>query len=333
MSVDVHDLAVIVLSTNEAHWLRPCLRTLFEHAGDIAVDVVVVDNGGTDETAEVVAREFPQARTVRCENHGFGHANNRGLETCNARYAMFLNCDTEIVDGTLSEVVRRLDSLPHVGVAGVLERSPDGSIIPTILRFPSPLRAAAEALGLGRLPLGSRLIEANGDPSAYQRETRCDWTIGASLVIRQEALRAAGQFDERFFGYCEDADLCRRARDAGFEVVYLPHLHVLHHVHSGKELSPRLVAQLALSRRLYALKHFSLLNRRLYLGAVALRYVLRMPFGPPRLGGVVDRWRMLLRLIGLLAGRGQPPFEPVAPTATRPRKQGEGAARSSRAGP
>src|SRR4051794_10479431 len=103
------DLAIIIVSTNEAHWLRPCLATVFDHAGDITLDIVVADNESTDGTRELVEHEFPRARVVRCKNLGFSHANNRGWLTCNARYALFLNPDTQILDGTFAELVALMD--------------------------------------------------------------------------------------------------------------------------------------------------------------------------------------------------------------------------------
>ena len=93
------DIAIITVSTNEAHWIRPCLSTVFAHTGPVQADVVVVDNQSSDGTAELVAAEFPQARVVPSQNRGFSHANNRALMTCDARYVLFLNPDTEIVEG------------------------------------------------------------------------------------------------------------------------------------------------------------------------------------------------------------------------------------------
>src|SRR5207302_231601 len=114
----MHDLAVIVISTNEAQWLRPCLSSVFAHAGEISVDVVVADNQSTDGTRELVEGEFPGARVVTCENRGFAHANNRGLETTDARYVLFLNPDTEVLAGTFAEVLDELDRRPELGLVG-----------------------------------------------------------------------------------------------------------------------------------------------------------------------------------------------------------------------
>src|SRR5215471_12565770 len=107
------DLAIIVVSTNEANWLEPCLRTVFEHVGDARLDVVVVDNESTDGTRELVGTAFPAARVVPSTNRGFAHANNRAAMTCDARYVLFLNPDTQIIDGTFGDLVTMLDQRPE----------------------------------------------------------------------------------------------------------------------------------------------------------------------------------------------------------------------------
>src|SRR5262245_19858103 len=154
----MHDLAVIVVSTNEAKWLRPCLASVFAHRGECSMDVVVADNSSTDGTAELVAEEFPDARVVQCVNRGFAHANNRGLMTTNARYVLFLNPDTEVKEGTFGALVRYLDEHADVGLAGVIQLTPEGEIYPTIRYFPNAVRALGRALGSERLPLRTTLL-------------------------------------------------------------------------------------------------------------------------------------------------------------------------------
>ena len=139
------DLAVIVVSTNEARWLRACLTSVFEHRGACSLDVVVADNASTDGTAELVTEEFPQARVVPCVNRGFAHANNRALETTNARYVLFLNPDTEIRTGTFEALLRHLDEHREVGLVGVIQLTPEGDIFPTVRYFPNALRAFGQA--------------------------------------------------------------------------------------------------------------------------------------------------------------------------------------------
>ena len=162
------DLAIVIVSTNEAQWLTACLSSVFAHRGGAVLDVVVADNESTDGTEDLVRAQFPEARVVRCANHGFGHANNRGVMTTEARYVLFLNPDTEIRDGTFEELVTTMDERPEIGVAGVRQLTPDGEVFPTIRRFPSVRRSLFEALGSERFPIGaSRLGERELDPAAY----------------------------------------------------------------------------------------------------------------------------------------------------------------------
>ena len=190
----MHDLAIITVATNESAWIRAMLPTVFAHIGDISADVVIVDNDSTDGTADLVANEFPAARTVWSANHGFGHANNRGVMTCNARYVLFLNPDTEILEGTFAELVRLMDERPTVGLVGCRQITGEGVLDKTIRYAPNALRALGEALSaerfLRRRPtwLGEREIE----PESYEREFSCDWTSGSFMLARREALESAG---------------------------------------------------------------------------------------------------------------------------------------------
>lgn len=307
------DLAIIVISTNEARWLEPCLRTVFAHAGGASLDVVVVDNESTDGTRALVESRFPQARVVRSANHGFGHANNRGALTCSARYVLFLNPDTEIAAGTFGELVAAMDARPDVGLIGVRQITADGELWPTIRRFPSFTRALAEALGSERWPFSTSWCgERELDLARYAQEVECDWTSGSFMLARREALLSGGLFDERLFIYSEDPDVALRIKRGGWRVCHLPSMTIIHHAAKGG-VRPKMVAQDGFSRLQYARKHFSLPYRWLYMTAVALGHVLRGLF-PPRGDCRADRRAAALLALSTLAGRTPPPFG--APPAT-----------------
>lgn len=268
---------MIVVSTNDAGWLTPCLNTLFEHAGQLDLDVVIADNESTDGTAELVRDRFPRARVVRCRNRGFGHANNRAALTCDARYFLFLNPDTEILDGSLADLVALLDREPNIGLASVRQVTADGVLYPTIRRFPNAVRAFGEAIGCERFPRAfARVGPRELDLRAYDRETDSDWLTGAFMLVRAEALLGAGLFDERFFMSSEEVDLAYRIKQAGWRVVHTPAMTILHHVHMGKPLGLRMEAQYAFARRQYAQKHFSAIHRAVYLGLVRGGHRLRL---------------------------------------------------------
>jgi N-acetylglucosaminyl-diphospho-decaprenol L-rhamnosyltransferase len=310
----MHDLAVIIVAM-DARWIRPCLRTAFAHAGaGISLDMIVVDNDSRDGTADVVTAEFPAARSVRSRNRGFGHANNRALMTCDARYVLFLNPDTEILEGTFADLVEFMDARPNVGLIGARQVDANGRLDLTIRRFPNALRALGEALGADRYPRRPRWLgERELDPRAYDREVACDWTSGSFMLVRREALESAGYFDERFFMYSEETDLCRRIKTAGWDIRHCPRMTILHHG-GVVGTDPRIESLGAVTRMLYARKHFSPLHRVLYGLAVALRHGVRSVHSGNGEHGVRKRYASR-RVLATLLGRAPVPFREI--TASR----------------
>jgi len=299
----VHDLAVITISTNEGHWLPDCLSSVYAHQGAATLDAIVADNESTDGTRELVESRFPGARVITCENRGFSHANNQGLAVSDARYVLFLNPDTEILEGSFGELVQMLDERPSVGLAGVKQVGPNGSLHPTARYFPSPTRALFEALGSERSPFRSSWLgERELRFERYEAEFACDWTSGSFLLARREALEQIGPLDEQFFIYSEETDLCLRMKRAGWEIRHLPAMTILHH--AGKAgLNPRMLAQEAYARRQYAAKNFSRRRRVAYTAAVGIGLALRA--GASR---DAPRRRAYLRALGTLLGVISPPF-------------------------
>jgi N-acetylglucosaminyl-diphospho-decaprenol L-rhamnosyltransferase len=269
---------------------------------------VVADNQSSDGTRELVEHEFPAVRVVSCENRGFAHANNRGLMTSDARYALFLNPDTEILDGTFEQLVDALDERPEVGLVGVRQMTADDELFPTIRRFPNALRALGEALGSERWGRGIPWLgERDLRMERYDTEVACDWTSGSFMLARREALESAGYMDERSFIYSEEPDLCLRMKTAGWEIRHLPFMTILHHADKAG-VNPKMAAQDAVSRVHYARKHFSAPHRAAYLGSLCARYTLRLAWP----GGDRERRRLTheaaRRSLRVVFGRERPPF-------------------------
>jgi N-acetylglucosaminyl-diphospho-decaprenol L-rhamnosyltransferase len=284
--------------------------------GDVRSDVVVADNESQDGTAKLVRDEFPAARVVPCRNHGFSHANNRALMTCDARFVLFLNPDTEVVEGTFGELIRVMDARPTVGLIGVRQLNGDGTLAPTIRRFPSALRALGDALASERLPrrpgwLGERQL----DPALYGREVTCDWTTGSFMLVRREAIESAGFLDERFFMYSDETDFCRRIKTAGWEVRHLPLMTIVHH--AGKAgVKPSIESLNAYTRIVYARKHFSPAHRALYSSVVLLRHALRSVYA-----GSGEEGRRIKhanrKVVATLLGRAPVPHGPPSRFSVR----------------
>ncbi len=315
----MHDLAVIVVSTNESEWLRACLPTVFARAGDIDLDVVVVDNGAGDGTRELVEAEFSGARVVASDNHGFPHANNRALMTIDARHVLFLNPDTEIVEGTLSDLVQRMDANPEIGLAGCRQVAPDGTLWPSMRRFPTAAGALGEALLSERWPwrparAGMRELRLD----RYATEFDLDWTSGSFMLVRREALESAGWMDERLFLYSDEVDLAFRIKQAGWVVRHLPQMRIIHH--AGKMgFNVKGYAQFAYAHRLYAHKHFSPVHRTAFAGALATNYGLRA-VGFRLFGSDPDAPKAMRRALRVILGREDAPYEPPPGAAVRPRR-------------
>jgi GT2 family glycosyltransferase len=313
------DLAIIVVSYNSVRWIASCLRSISTHLGELKADVVVVDADSRDETTDIVA-DFDDVRLIRCRNGGFAYANNRGLMTCDARYVLFLNPDTEILEGQLSDLIDWMDAQPDVGLVGVRQVDGKGRLDMTIRRFPNALRALGDALSAEHLPRRPRWIgERELDPAAYDREVTCDWTSGSFMLARREAIESAGFLDERFFMYSEETDLCRRIRSAGWDVRHLPSMTILHY---GAQVGvdPTIESLGAYNRVAYARKHFSPVHVGFYFVAVLLRHVLRAAF--PGHDGLGEQRRAAnWAAVKTLIGRSPVPYGPPSRFSVNPQER------------
>jgi GT2 family glycosyltransferase len=266
------DVCAIIVSHNSREWLDAALTSLAAHTREVTLEVVVVDNG-EDGAGEYAEARYPFVRSVRCENRGFGHANNRGLEVADSRFVLFLNPDTEFVAGEVDALVAEMERMPDVGLAGVRQVRGDDSLAPSMRRFPSVGRALAEALPVEKVPLAGRLLgERDLDPARYGRITECDWTSGSFMFARAATLAQSGGFDERFFLFSEETDLCWRIKRRGWRVVHLPSVTIRHH-EQEHWANPRLIAQSAYGRLQFACKN--LRHPRAYRLALAFRYGVR----------------------------------------------------------
>jgi GT2 family glycosyltransferase len=200
---DQADVAIIMVSTNEAKWLEPALSTVFAHAGDAKLDVVVVDNESTDGTRELVESKFPAARVVDSQNKGFAHANNRGAETCTARYVLFLNPDAEAVKGLGRP--RGASTRPDVGMAGVKQLTGDCTLWPTI-RY-------SRVSGAAKPSRPSWTRRPQGRERARPRSTDRG-RAGPAMFCRREALPSAAA-RRALLHLPEEPDLCLRSAPAG----------------------------------------------------------------------------------------------------------------------
>jgi N-acetylglucosaminyl-diphospho-decaprenol L-rhamnosyltransferase len=225
------DLEVVIVSHGAAELLRRCLASLRAHPPRTAtMRVSVVDSGSPDGTPDMVEREFPEFRLLRCANVGFSAANNLVLRESRAAAQLLLNPDTEVYDGTLDVCLARLAADPAIGVVGAKLVREDGELDHACKRsFPTPLTALAHFTGIGRGPA------AAGSLSGYRathlgddEPGEVDAINGAFMLCRDTAVAAVGLLDEGYWLYMEDLDWCHRFWDAGWKVFYEPGATALH---------------------------------------------------------------------------------------------------------
>lgn len=239
------DASVVVVSFNTRDLLRDCLNDLYAQQG-ATFETWVVDNASRDSSADMVAAEFPQVGLLReTVNLGFAAANNVAFPKARGRYVVLLNSDAFLKPGALAQAVALMDANPRTGAAGGRLVGRDGSWQPAARMFPSLLNDFLSLSGLAAKYPGSRFFgRADHTWRDPMQAASVDWVPGAFLIIRADALAKVGYFDEQFFLYYEEVDLCRRLDAAGYEISYWPQIEV---VHLGGE-SSKTVEHLSMSR-------------------------------------------------------------------------------------
>lgn len=224
------EASVIIVSYNTREVLRACLLELQASIGERDVEVIVIDNHSRDWSADMVEGCFPDFRLVRSStNLGFAAANNIGFQMARGRYVILLNPDALLRPGALEAALQHMDANPDVGLAGGMLLNGDGVPQPSARQFPSLLNEFLVLSGLAARFPRSRLFGRFDRTWADPKEaTAVDWVPGAFAIIRRDALQEIGYFDERFFLYYEEVDLCRRFKAAGWCIWYWPDIVVPH---------------------------------------------------------------------------------------------------------
>jgi GT2 family glycosyltransferase len=240
------DISVVVVSFNTCDLLRDCLTSLYTALQGISNEVFVVDNVSRDGSADMVEREFPSVHLTRSDvNLGFAAGNNRAFPLATGRYVVLLNSDAFVKENALRRSIDYMDADPEIGLGGARLLGADGSWQASARMFPSPLNDFLSLSGLAAKFPKSKFFGRQDNTWADQNQAAdTDWVPGAYSIIRRTTLEQVGYFDEQFFLYYEEVDLCRRIKQAGYRIRYWPDVVV---VHLGGE-SSKTVKSLRMSR-------------------------------------------------------------------------------------
>jgi len=222
----------VIVSYNVRERLRACLRSVrsASSGAGLEVETVVVDNASTDGSADMVEADFTDAGLLRNRlNEGYGAACNRGAAASTGTVLLFLNADVELGEGPVRKLWEAVWSEQKVGLAGPMLVGPEGDSQDSVRRFPSPGVWLLDGTIFERWR-PSRIFLSRYKPRHSSGLTaRVDWGEGACLAVRRDAFEEVAGFDERYFMYCEELDLGRRLRDAGWRRLYVPGAVVVHH--------------------------------------------------------------------------------------------------------
>jgi hypothetical protein len=280
-AVNEPQVSAVIVSFNTREDLLRCLGSLAANV-TLPLETIVVDNASADGSVEAVRARFPRVELIaNAANAGFARANNQGLERARAPLLLVLNGDAEVQPGAVEAMVAVLARRPDVGIVGPRTVGSDGG--PQV-SF-GPRLSILNELAQRQLVRGVRA----GWPPALRRAQAISsrpgepaWVSGSCMLARREALEAVGYFDEAFFLYEEDVDLCLRVRRAGFKVAFVPEALVVHHLGRSMATDPER------ARFEYHRSHLLLYRKHKHPPAVALL-----------------RWQLLVRsAAGWLAAAG-----------------------------
>jgi GT2 family glycosyltransferase len=220
-------LTIVIVAWNARADLEACLTSLESNPPSGSYDVIVVDNASTDGAPEMVATRFPQVRLIAAGgNLGFARANNIGMRAAEGDLVLLLNPDTLLPEGAVDRLIGRLERTGATA-AGPRIVDDDGRVELSFGSMPGPLTEVRQRMLVRLHDRGVRVVSA-----IVERRTRVerevDWVSGACLLVRRRAADIVGLFDERYFLYWEDVDLCAALRARGGRILFTPAAEIVH---------------------------------------------------------------------------------------------------------
>ena len=271
------DLTIAIISYNTRDLLLACLKSIQDTTKDVGYELIVVDNASSDGSVLAVRAQFPQARVIaNQDNGGYAKACNQAVAIGTGRYVLFLNSDTVMKARTLCTMVTCLDAQPDVGAVSCLQRNEAGQVLRSCFPFPSVrdhLRYSAW------IPMIIKQMGGVAPELDFTVSQDVEWANGACLMVRRGLFDQLGGFDNHFFMYFEDVDLCRRIHQQGYRVRHAADGEVVHLIgRSSVEHRDQLNVQWEFSRIRYVEKHF-VWPKRLIMKAWIAGGVLAKLFG------------------------------------------------------
>lgn len=250
---DELDLSIIIVNYRAKEFLKECLHSIYSSKTNLRQEIWLIDNSSKDDTSSWARKNFPEVKLIENEwNLGFSKATNQGIRKSKGRYLLLLNPDTKISGGRLDEMLKFMDENQNTGICGPKMIDEKGNLLYSCRAFPTYFTSISSSQSLlnrffPQNPLSKRYLLKDLDRTEIRE---VDWVSGSCLFTRKKMLQEIGLLDENFFMFCEDVDLCLRAKKSGWKVFYYPFLIVNHRIGSSTSLNP-LRAKLEHHRSMY----------------------------------------------------------------------------------
>lgn len=273
--IPLPEIAVVIVSYNTRELLLECLASVIESARQIPAEIITVDNDSKDGSAEAVRELYPDVKIIANRvNLGFGAACNQAIKASRAPFILLLNSDARVTTESLRILYNSVALNEGCGASGCRLVDDKGCKTVNTRNFLTPFNQALELTGITKY-IGSRHLSRTYHPGAASKPADCsvDWIDGACLMLKREALDQIGLFDEQFFMYSEDEDLCMRLRKRGWSICYSDEATAVHYGgRSSVKNRCELLRQFYFSQMLFLYKHRSQVSVLLF--AVAMIMVL-----------------------------------------------------------
>jgi len=279
------DISVVILTYNTRDLSLNCLESVTKASDGLDVEIIVTDNGSIDGSVEAIRQKFPNVVLIENKkNLGFSGGNNRGIEISRGRHILVLNPDTIVRKEALKLTMEYADSHPECGMVGCRVLNPDGTVQKSWYAEWTLFHAMWEAFGLQVIAPLSRIDgKLTASKAIPHRPVAVDRLLGCFMWMRRDVLDKIGAFDERFFLYCEEEDMCRRIRDHGMQVHYYPVPEIVHlGGQTTRDISDFARVQTNISKSLWIKKYRThggvFAFRLIWSLALIVRVLIRMPF-------------------------------------------------------
>jgi GT2 family glycosyltransferase len=272
-------VSVVIVSWNARQFLAQCLHSLDRRTCQYDMEIIVVDNGSTDGSPEMVQKDFPHCRLI-CNhaNLGFAKANNIGIRQSAGKYVCLVNSDVRVLDGCITRLVDFCDAHPEVGMVGPRIQGGDGNLQPSCRGFPTVWNTLTRALGLDALFPQSTLFGGYLLPH-WKHDTLkpVDILSGCFWLVRRQALDTVGLLDEAFFIYGEDMDWCKRFWAHDWRLIFVPTAQAIHYGAASSDNAPiRFYLERQRADLQYWRKHHGWCAQQCYYLISCLQHLLRI---------------------------------------------------------